>query len=493
MPFVKDGSVKAVSHDGQHISSVRIETRGSKRKESHGGGGEKPVSPLKFLIDDEDDCYCGQCKKQIGKKGKSIACDRCEAWYHLGCADMLSEEFKFLHRSQNNNIKWFCRSCTPVSTDKSSDNDLFAKQETKLNQVLAMVRELKAQNEEILKKLNEEKLDLLVKAHVQEQIDTKNEREERKNNIIIFNLDECEEDGIEKERKHDKREVGKLFGKICPEVEVKEIREENFVRLGRKANTKVGSGVQKKNRPIKVVLPEEQSKGKILKKAKNLRGLAEYSKVGIAPDKTMKERMEDKKLRTELKTRKQNNEDVVVFNGKVMLRTEIAAEKQRMREGEGKTRVEDDDEEGSWKTVQGRKRIRRGTVIERGQSQEETEGKNDVGGRGKERVHRGKAEIRIEEKGGAGKGWSTEEKGGDRKVESTEEKRGAGEDGSTEEKEGARKVGSGPKKLSGQGVGDTKESKECEVDEEEEEEEEEFADASDSEDQSRAAGLAGSQ
>lgn len=371
MPLVKDGSVVALSHDGQHVSQAKVATRGQKRKESQGGGGEKPVSPLKFLADEDEDQFCGQCKKLVGNSGKCVACDRCGAWFHLGCSDLTSEDFKFLHRLKNTSIQWFCRSCKQELSEGSSD-DRFAKQDVKLNQVYAMVKELKAQNEMILNKLNEDKLDGMVKAHVQEQLDTKNEEKERKNNLIIFNLKECVEDDVVKQRAHDKQTLVRMIEKICPEVKVSEIDEANFVRLGRKDKVKNDNDV-KKNRPVKLVLPEEKMKGKILKKAKGLKNLEEFRRVGIAPDKTMKERMVDKKLRTELLARKKDGEDAVIFNGKVMFRVEIEEEKKRMKgvvsEGVASGGGSESENEEPFVKVVGKKGKGRRLVEERGQGE----------------------------------------------------------------------------------------------------------------------------
>ena len=77
-----------------------------------------------------------------------------------------------------------------------------------------------------------------------------------------------------------------------------------------------------KPRPIKVTLPSNQEKMKILKSANQLKGHRLYSKVGLSTDKTKKEREAHNELRKELAERRNNKEDVIIYKDQVMLRSE---------------------------------------------------------------------------------------------------------------------------------------------------------------------------
>ena len=71
----------------------------------------------------------------------------------------------------------------------------------------------------------------------------------------------------------------------------------------------------------------------------NSRSLAgsKFSRIGISADKTRFERETENSLRKELKRRKDNGEDVVLFRGKVALRTDrdhmLAANQEMEDEG----------------------------------------------------------------------------------------------------------------------------------------------------------------
>ena len=73
-------------------------------------------------------------------------------------------------------------------------------------------------------------------------------------------------------------------------------------------------------RPVLMRLRNEKEKWIILGRAKHLKNSEKYQRVYITRDMTEKERSEDKTLRTELKERRDNGEDVQIKNGVVVKR-----------------------------------------------------------------------------------------------------------------------------------------------------------------------------
>lgn len=62
---------------------------------------------------------CKVCKKEVKESDSSVACNRCQDWYHLECVDLglsgegEAEGMKVL---MNSNIFWFCPSCIKAAT-----------------------------------------------------------------------------------------------------------------------------------------------------------------------------------------------------------------------------------------------------------------------------------------------------------------------------------------------------------------------------------------
>ena len=87
------------------------------------------------------------------------------------------------------------------------------------------------------------------------------------------------------------------------------------MRLGKKTEDS-----STKPRLLRVTLENVEVKKQILMKAKHLRDSVDgnLSKVFISPDLTPKEREANRKLREELKARRDQGENVVIRNGKIV-------------------------------------------------------------------------------------------------------------------------------------------------------------------------------
>ena len=253
---------------------------------------------------------CPVCNEAIVAKG--IQCDLCNSWVHQCCANLSGHEYETISRMNNEFIKFFCPPCSQ-SDSKSSPQDI------KLNTLVGIVKSLQSQNEAILAVVG--KLDQKIDSKVEEKLNTclkekkeeTREKEDRENNLIIFNLPESD-DSDEAETTKDKSQVNDLFLAIGSDLTDHKFEDSTscLKRLGRKMAGKI--------RPIKVSFKETVNKHIILRKARNLKGSSRFSKVGISEDKTLTQREEDRKLRVELKLRKEKGEDVVIFKGAIIER-----------------------------------------------------------------------------------------------------------------------------------------------------------------------------
>ena len=134
------------------------------------------------------------------------------------------------------------------------------------------------------------------------------EKERKKNNLVIYNVTESGQNEVGKRIEDDIM----ICEEILSELEVGNVFIEKVVRLGKNDNSKI--------RPVLMRLRNEKEKWNILGRAKQLKNSEKYKGVYITRDMTEKEREEDKILRTELKERRDNGEDVQIKNGVVVKR-----------------------------------------------------------------------------------------------------------------------------------------------------------------------------
>ena len=119
------------------------------------------------------------------------------------------------------------------------------------------------------------------------------EREERKENLVVYGMPESEREGAEERKEEDEEGVRRM-------ARVVGVEEDDVVEVKFRAGRKVESG---KPRPIIVKVRDGETREKMLRNARELGRKEEWKKVFIGPDLTFKQREEareeDKKLREE--------------------------------------------------------------------------------------------------------------------------------------------------------------------------------------------------
>ena len=177
--------------------------------------------------------------------------------------------------------------------------------ETTLTKVLETQRaqdaEIKYLKEEV-QQMKEEHRDILAEVE---------DRDRRKANLIISGLQEEFSGTAEERKKRDLSKVQSLFraldgvsGHVISSVR------------------RLGKGNSQKPRLLKVVCRDIESKRALLRKSKNLRGIANYRNVYLNPDLTPNQQEENKRFIEELKARRDLGENVVIQNGKVVTKTQ---------------------------------------------------------------------------------------------------------------------------------------------------------------------------
>ena len=253
-----------------------------------------------------------------------LQCEKCETWFHIKCENVSLDFYKALRKASEE--IWFCTACkgkvkSLIETVKELEqkNDLLQRKmeclEDKWDNLKdSMVRETMHMVMDNLKtemsvntmggmtkkEIVEDVKDELLKAMKEEE-----ERKQRATNLVLYNVSESEKQtGQEKEQ--DDLEFCESIIKDGVGMEIPlDIQE--VVRLGKHTNAQQ----LVKPRPILVKFKDSRVKWQILKNAKNLKrtDIEEFKNVFIAPDLTREQREWDKKLREELKSRKDAGEE----------------------------------------------------------------------------------------------------------------------------------------------------------------------------------------
>ena len=285
---------------------------------------------------------CRECDEvciDIPKKDEecSIKCDSCNSWIHRTCSNITPSAWNAI--STNQNILYSCDVCLEKKGKEVNEireikellkeniretKNFMAQVEEKIYQTVDKMIEEKignqTQTQEKLDKMlkdvkeTETNIEKKIQTEVKIYLDKANEKESRKNNLIIMRLPEQETENPEEELKKDEIEIKKIFDQTNPELksELTKILNENKIkRLGRKKTDKT------KPRPIKVTLPDGDMKEQIFKGCKNLKN-SNFKNISIQNDLTLEEREEGFKLRQEMRERKEKGEDICIFRGKII-------------------------------------------------------------------------------------------------------------------------------------------------------------------------------
>ena len=145
-----------------------------------------------------------------------------------------------------------------------------------------------------------------------EVLDEIEQREQRRDNVMIFGLPERVDGSLEERRQCDRGALANLLDEIdfpmamiAPDIQ----------RMGRVTSGKV--------RPMIVKLMDRSLKPKFLRKARNLLNSSLHKQVYIKNDLTRVQQNEHFLLRNELKERRAVGEDVVIYNGQVRTRDSL--------------------------------------------------------------------------------------------------------------------------------------------------------------------------
>ena len=145
---------------------------------------------------------------------------------------------------------------------------------------------------------------------MKEILDEVEQREQRRDNVMIFGLPERVDGSLEQRKQHDKNALANLFSELDLSMTASDIQ-----RVGRMSSGNA--------RPVRVRLADRSLKPQLLRQSKNLRKSSMFKQVYIHCDLTKVQQHERLQLRKELKERRAAGEDVVIYKDKVCPRDSL--------------------------------------------------------------------------------------------------------------------------------------------------------------------------
>ena len=264
--------------------------------------------------DSPDDDKCIVCSQELGESCL-IKCDTCPRWIHYACSGLRESDLELLSNADlPKSIKYLCVSCQLSPPTKSSANchcsKASAKQDLAIESLTKIVSTLQSQMEVMLGMLagkeSESTLEKKVEVQFEQVMQDEREREEKKNNVMLFNVPESNKPDAIDAANDDLSLAREILIHVSPEINFNSIQ---VSRIGSK------KGEQNKHRPLKIKLDQTEHKFKLLKEARKLKNYTKHAKIGLSKDKTKRELIEDRALNVELRRRRaaEPAEDFVIF------------------------------------------------------------------------------------------------------------------------------------------------------------------------------------
>ena len=281
--------------------------------------------------DEEELSPCGRCRKMVVRGDEALMCEICSQWFHIKCEKVTKAQYKNQTSKTKSNFHWFCDSCDIVQSGLLREMTLMKAEQAKFKKRLDNLEESKVNKEDLTKEMDKkadkadvENLEQRVTAVEDKQTASVNEgascskssgddaeevireikeQEERKLNILFFNLPEHKSGDMADKIKHDKEEV-KQLAKHC-KVAISKDEISNVKRLGKQGE---------KPRPLLIQVSSPEKKRLLFK---NLRLLQEapdkFKRVSVQNDLTEKQRKREKELRDEAKKKETEASGEVTF------------------------------------------------------------------------------------------------------------------------------------------------------------------------------------
>ena len=273
---------------------------------------------------------CRVCRKKVRD---GIQCDKCDQWLHAKCQDLENSAYKVL--KENSDLLWFCKECKPgvknmlrkmkeleeqniqlgknVGKVEANVGNLDQNLTTLVGQVQEILENQKSIGIGLQRDRSSTDIENEITNRVMQQIKDMEYEKERKKNLVLYNIDESRSQDVRIGEGEDLSQVEGLFSRSLG-IAATEFNITRTKRLGKEQ-------VQGRARPLLVILANEKEKWHILKEAPKLKHEQnpEIRKIGISLDLTREEREANKRLREELRERRNRGKrNIIIKNGKIV-------------------------------------------------------------------------------------------------------------------------------------------------------------------------------
>ena len=222
---------------------------------------------------------------------------------------MPKEQFDMLSSKKYAGMFWACKSCTSFAAKYQADVLRFNQRLDALEKKVGEADEVREDVENLKKEFEVAKSSGSLSSNGEVFTELR-ERESRKNNIVIYELDEPSGNNKEERVAEDEQQLQDLLKDI--DISVKVDDDIRFM-------SRLGKFDKQRKRPLLVGVVDHTTKERILSKAPRLAKMAEpRCNVNIASDLTRKQREEEKGLQLEVKARNDKLTDEENFIWKVI-------------------------------------------------------------------------------------------------------------------------------------------------------------------------------
>jgi len=269
----------------------------------------------------EESQMCPDCESICGENDEAVLCELCNTWFHKKCQKITKALYTIINSKEGSNISWYCNHCKRGAKSllemmqqlNMNHNKLERRVSTleKNDKLSATKEDLKPLNDRMAKlEKNEGATGGSNTATVIREME---DRSRRTNNLVLFNVPENNDADQLTRNSEDTSMVKNICTKHLSISDPFQILKPT--RLGKKpANPNL-------HRPLRVTIPDIQTKNEIQKKAAKMRDLSDnkLNKIVISQDLTQLQREEIRELRSQQRERNQQliDDQITDFRWKI--------------------------------------------------------------------------------------------------------------------------------------------------------------------------------
>lgn len=249
---------------------------------------------------------CILCSTEVGGKTGGVQCTYCDRWVHPKCANITKAHLE-LYKLPS--CQYICDTCVKVSAKiKKEIQHLQVTTMEMRENIEANKQEIAAQKrrmDKVERKVEDLDPAKIIERSRDEMLKELREREARRDNLVIYQVEEPNHDRGSDRKEQDMRKVTEIFEHLeCP-VTADNIK---FIfRVGEKKDDRPAP------RPIIVCLKDPTARKSILDNTRKLAG-SNFDKISITPDLTPLQRREEDEMRKEAEVRNEAMDETERLN-----------------------------------------------------------------------------------------------------------------------------------------------------------------------------------